>query len=82
MKLRAKIKSKYLDDILDGVKRNEFRQFESITLTDENGRCVEVEINLIEWLGNKQARRIIADHPDVDWDDGKPVYRIELGEQL
>ena len=41
MKLQANILKKYLDRIMNGSKRIEIRQIESILLTDETGRRVK-----------------------------------------
>lgn len=80
MKLRAKIKPKYLDDILSGQKDREYRQFESMVLTDANGRSAEFDINGISRMPNFISKNCIMDeYNDVPWDDRKDIYEIVLG---
>jgi hypothetical protein len=80
MKIAAKIKAKYLDQILSGEKKVELRQFESITLEDENGRKAEIEIKYITIEGNvffdEKTRK---QYPDVPWKDGLKIHKIYLG---
>ena len=81
MKLHAKIKSKYLDKILSGEKTCEYRQFESIELRDEGGRTAEFDIVRIDNVADPYLE-VVRDHPDIDWDEDKPIYKIKLGKQI
>ena len=82
MKLKAKIKNKYLKEILEGKKKEEYRQIESIILVDEQGNEYEFEVKGIslvaglDWLRKK--------YPDVDWKDEYrySTIKIELGELI
>jgi len=82
MKLRAKIKNKYLKQILEGKKKVEYRQVESIILVDEQGKEYEFEVKRIgltpsvEWLREK--------FPDVEWKDElrRTTIIIELGRRM
>ena len=48
MDIHAKIKSKYLDKLISGEKIIEYRQIDSFTLRDENGRTEIFEIMNID----------------------------------
>ena len=80
MKLKAKIKKKHLDEILNVCKAIEYRQFESIELTDETGRKAEFGIDYIARVHNEgHIRRA---YPDISWIPNKPIYKIRLGRQI
>lgn len=80
MKLRAKIYPQYLKQILSGEKTEELRQLETITLVDaETGDEYEFEITNIGITSAICAR---DKHPDVKWDDSKPVIVLKLGEEV
>lgn len=81
MKLSAKIKSKYLDDILAAKKKVEYRNIESLTLTDENNRIVELEVIDMETCSNAETRELMRSYSDVPW-TGKPITAIRLGKIL
>jgi len=82
MKLRAKIKSKYLDQILCGLKGEEYRQIESIILIDEKGRECEFEVRGIKQLSTKHIKELKKRYKDVKWDDNLLTVRIDLGKLL
>lgn len=83
MKIRAKVFSKYLDQLLSGEKTKEFRQFESMILTDENGREAEFDISSVIKDGNVYADlKLRKQYPDVPWIDGKKIYTIYLGKRI
>jgi hypothetical protein len=83
MKLRAKVNSAYLDQILEGTKKIEYRQIESMILVDENQREVEVEaIQVVRVHDVKEYDKIIVDHPNVPWDPEMCIHKIYLGEVL
>lgn len=82
MKLKAKIKSKYLDQILHGLKREEFRQIESVTLIDEKGRECEFEVKGIKQLSPKHIKELKKCYKDIKWDDNLLTVRIDLGKLL
>ncbi len=78
MKLTAKIRAEYLDQILKGKKRFEYRQLESITLTDELGRKVSCRIEGITPLSPRYNKKIRAKYPHVPWDDNLRIYEIAI----
>ena len=82
MKLQAKIKSEYLDQILAGKKWCEYRQFETITLTDENGRSATFDIAFVDRISTGLSITVRNVHPDVPWLKDKRIYRIALGEKV
>jgi uncharacterized protein with HEPN domain len=70
MRLEAKIKSNYLNDILDGSKTMEFRQFDgsdTLILTDETGRKVKCQIESVMEAGAAFEKTIRENHQDVKW---------------
>ena len=77
MKLKCKIKDKYLKQILNGEKKIDYRQIESITFVDESGKEHEFEVRDIyltvysSWLKNS--------YPDIEWKDNLPTIGIKLG---
>jgi len=83
MKLRAKVNSACLDQILAGTKKIEYRQIESMVLVDENAREVEVEaIQVVRVLDIKEDEKIRADHANVPWDPEMCIHKIYLGDVL
>ena len=81
MKLRAKIKNKYLKEILEGRKKEDYRQIESIIFVDEQGNEYEFEVyNIgimcsgIGWLRKN--------YPDIEWKDGLTTISIQLGKRI
>jgi len=82
MKLRAKIKSKYLDQILYGLKREEFRQIESIILIDEKGRECEFEVKGVVQIHHRLLDHLRRGYPDIPWDDKLITVRIDLGKLI
>lgn len=83
MKLRAKVNSAYLNQILAGTKKIEYRQFESMVLTDENGRVAEIEVNNVRRVMEiEEDEKIRADHPNVPWDEEMCIHKIYLGDVL
>lgn len=83
MKLRAKVNSAYLDQILAGTKKVEYRQFESMVLTDEMGRAVEIEVNGVKRVMDEEEDVAIRDdHPNVPWDPEILIHKIYLGDVL
>ena len=83
MKLYAKIMSKYLDQILNGERTKELRQFESITLTDETGREATFAIKYITIDGNVEFdQKTRKAHPDIPWKDGLRIHKVYLGQRL
>lgn len=81
MKLQAKIYEHNLDSILRGDKDVEFRQFESITLTDGE-RSATFKVKGVFRVLPFQMREIMDKHPDVPWMDDTPVHGIEIGELI
>ena len=82
MMLKSKIKSKYLNEILDGRKICEFREIEGYELTDENGRTVTFYVTEID-TADEHTRQAIADrYPDVHFRADRPLARIWLGKEI
>ena len=81
MKLKCKIKDKYLKQILKGEKKIEYRQIESITFIDEQGKEYEFEVKDVTdvFLAVNSLRK---KYPDVPWDDNLPTIAIELGRRI
>jgi hypothetical protein len=82
MDLKAKIKKSYLDDILGGGKGVEYRQIETITLTDEDGRSATFEVLNIRKMMDGAGNAIMAILSDIDWKTDKPMYAIALGKRV
>ena len=82
MKLHAKIKSQFLDQILAGKKWCEYRQFETMTLTDENGRSVSFDVSFVDCLSFSADGAVRDAFPDIQWLGGKRIHRIALGEKV
>jgi len=80
MKLKAKIKAKYLDQLIDGSKNLEFSQIENIELTDENGRCVEFPVYDIFKLNGDFRGFIEEIYPDISWNPLYDIYEIRIRE--
>ncbi len=82
MKLRAKIKNKYLKEILEGKKKEEYRQIESIILVDEQGNEYEFEVKRVGLAGNLDWLK--QRYPDVEWKEELRWNTIvlELGKRL
>lgn len=79
MKLHAKIKSKYLDQLLSGEKVYEYRQFESLTLTDENGRSEEFQVGYVGIVESNQHLQSIKDeYRDVNWIEEAHIIEMKL----
>jgi hypothetical protein len=78
MKLSAKIRAEYLDQLLNGSKDAEYRQFETITLTDENGRSRVFNIIVTRPLTNKQAKLIRKKYPNIPWKQDKQIIRLVI----
>jgi hypothetical protein len=82
MRLSAKIKSNYLDDVLSGKKKCEFRQLEDFELVDENGRVAAFKIERINTLSDGQIHALKRKHKEIPWSKDTPIIRIDLGERL
>ena len=84
MKLRAKIKNKYMKQILSGRKTVEYRQIESMVLTDEDGNEYEFEVKDIENMTYYYffLPELMEKYPDVPWKDDLPTIEIVLGERI
>jgi len=81
MKLRAKILNKYMKQILEGKKKAEYRQVESIILVDEQGKEYEFEVKDVTdvFLAVNSLRK---KYPDISWKDNLPTIAIELGKRI
>lgn len=82
MKLKCKIKNKYLEQILRGEKKTEYRQIESIILVDEQGREYEFEVK--EIYSFPYVARLRKEYPDVPWKDELrcSTIAIDLGDDV
>jgi len=80
VKLRCKIYPKYLDLILNGKKKHEYREVEGIEFNDGK-RKVLVEIASIHEVHEDYAKPIRKKYPDVPWQN-KPMIEIELGKVI
>jgi hypothetical protein len=78
MKLHAKIKPEYLDDIIAGGKTFEMRSLESITLKDGK-REYTFEIRDAEVLGDRETYKMCMTFPNLFVRE-KPILLISLGE--
>jgi len=78
MKLKCKIKDKYLKQILNGEKKIDYRQIESITFVDESGKEHEFEVRdiLLVVLDDGWLKE---NYPDIEWKDNLPTIGIKLG---
>ena len=82
MMLKAKIKPKYLDHILEGKKMCEFREIEGMELTDGE-RTVTFDVTEIDLCDEPTRQAIQMRYPDVRLTDKKyPLARIWLGKQI
>ena len=80
MKLRAKIWKKYLDKILKGEKKWEYRQIESIILECE-GKEYEFEVLGIETLPPLIAKELFKQH-NLSYDENLVTIAIRLGRKI
>ena len=81
MLLKAKIKAKYLDAIIEGKKTMEFRQFtgdDKMVVTDENGREVELKINSVHEASDEMASAIRRENSDIRWNEVEPIMVIKV----
>ena len=79
MNLACTIRSNYFDQIASGFKHFEFRQFETITLTDDLGRTITLTVEGVERCGPDEDVEVRDRYPDVPWNDDLPIYKIGLG---
>jgi len=82
MKFKCKIKNKYLEQILRGEKKTEYRQIESIILVDEQGKEYEFEVTDVYAYPSLYWLR--KEYPDVPWKDElwRATIAIELGRRI
>ena len=87
MKLKCKIKDKYMKQILEGKKKVEYRQVESIIFVDEQGEEYEFEVKELlkvpddmYFISNIDDLRVR--YPDVPWKDNLPTIAIRLGRRI
>jgi len=76
MRLYAKIHPEFLDEIIAGHKRTEFRQFEDITLDDGKRQRI-YKINSVTKT-NKKGKEYIERITGITFDPKLPVYEIDL----
>jgi len=87
MKLKCKILNKYMKQILEGKKKVEHRQVESIIFVDEDGKEYEFEVKDVKKVSNDYSGLVIREmlkqkYPDVPWDDDLLTITIELGREI
>ena len=76
MIIRAKIRPRYLDEIVEGKKTMEFRQIEDFILTDGR-RTVHTAVLNIENAGALK-REIMAKYPSIPWDPERPIFLFDI----
>ena len=76
MLIKAKIKPKYLDDIIEGRKRQEYRQIEDFILYDGR-RTLHTVVKNISSAG-ALSKEIMAKYPDVPWIPELPIFIIDM----
>lgn len=77
MKIRAKIKPNYLDDILKGKKDFEYRQVEELILTDGQ-RTLHTEVLDIRKESPKYAEETKRIFKNLPWDPELDIYAINI----
>lgn len=80
MNLKCKIYPKYLDEIIKGKKKYEYREIESIEFDDGN-RKIMVDVISVWGLSKFSAESTRGRYPDVPWQN-KPMIGIELGKKI
>lgn len=81
MKLYAKCLPVYFE-MLD-LKQSEFRQFESIVIEDSvSGKKREFEVKDVRRIDDQSRSQVETMFPMVDWDPERPIYSIDLGDEL
>ena len=81
MKLSAKINSKYLDKILSGEKKMEFRQFDGtdkMEVTDENGRTVTLRIISCHEASPELEGAVRREHSEIAWKETEPIMVFKV----
>lgn len=75
MMLKAKIKPKYLDEIIKGKKQFEYREIEGMEFDDGNRKAIFEVID----VDDKIDDNFLETHfPDIKWGN-KPKIRILIG---
>lgn len=82
MKLTAKIRTKYLNEILSGEKPAEFRQIESMILIDEHGNNHEFKVTDIGICCPLSIDHLKKKYPDIPWNRNLTTLRIHLGDKI
>lgn len=80
MILKVKIRSNYLQQIIEGKKRMEYRQFgnnDILEMTDEKGRTCSCYITDAAPCTEKEEEAVKQLHKDVEWSD-KPIMKFVL----
>ena len=77
MKIKAKIRPEYLDEILSGKKEFEYRQIEYMELTDGQ-RTVRAKVSRIVDFDPVAERRIRARYPEVCWESDLRIFGFLL----
>ncbi len=76
VKIWAKIRKKYMDEIVEGKKRLEFRQVEDLILSDGK-RTLHTRVLDIRPAGFMEEQ-IKAEHPGIPWDPQLPIFIFTL----
>jgi hypothetical protein len=81
MRLIAKIFPHYFKQILEGEKKEEFRQMEEIVFVNaKTGEEIIFRIKGISKTNNLEELR--KQYPDVPWKEDLVTVKIELGEMV
>jgi hypothetical protein len=78
MNLRAKIYPHQLDAILNGTKDVEYRELETIELTDGT-RSYVFKIKAVKVCGKTLREQVYTTFKDVPWTKHAPLVQIHLG---
>lgn len=76
MILKAKIKKEHLDEILNGNKKAEYRQFDGndiMEVTDETGRTRRLKITGAREANEKLQEAVMARYNKISWKKIEPI---------
>jgi hypothetical protein len=83
MRLIAKIFPHYFKEILDGEKKEEFRQLEEIVFVNSRtGEELTYEIKGIFVVRPEEVNKLKETFPDVKWKENLVTVQINLGERI
>lgn len=83
LRITAKILPKYFKEIVEGKKRKEFRQIDSLILVNiRTKEEAEFRVRSIKLWPRKMAKILPLLYPDVPFKEGQGVVVFSLGERL